>query len=163
MGPSRHRLRPALWSLRDGTKALIDVRLFKDRSFTIAGGLTVLSGFTMFSELLLLPLYFQQVRGASIIEAGLHLVPQCLGAAVLIIFAKKLLANVPVRWRITGGFILMAVGTVPFAFPGTHAITHAPHTAAGLATAFGTAFWWTVAFTVVPIALACLLPKAKKQ
>ncbi|MET7464063.1 DHA2 family efflux MFS transporter permease subunit [Nonomuraea sp. NPDC005501] len=217
-----------LWSLRDGTKALIDVRLFRDRSFTVAGGLTVLSGFTMFGGLLLLPLYFQQVRGASIIEAGLLLVPQGLGAAVLIIFAKKLLADVPARWRIIGGFILMALGTIPFAFPATRdmtwllivslvvrgmgigagtpsisalavaglpkaeiargttafnivqrigapfgttviaivltrAIGHAPHTAAGPATAFGTAFWWTVAFTAAPIALACLLPKAEKQ
>ncbi|WP_433258589.1 MDR family MFS transporter [Streptosporangium sp. CA-135522] len=217
-----------LWSLRDEPRALIDVRLFKDRTFTIASGLTVLSGFTMFGGLLLLPLYFQQVRGTSIIEAGLFLAPQGLGAAVLIIFAKKLLANVPAQWRIIGGFILMAAGTVPFAFPGTRdmtwllivsllvrgmgigastpsisalavaglpqaeiargttafnivqrigapfgttviaivltrAIALAPHTAAGLAEAFGAAFWWTVAFTAVPIALACLLPKAKKQ
>ncbi|MGY0055774.1 MDR family MFS transporter [Streptomyces sp. LZ34] len=214
------------WSLHDGAKALIDVRLFTDRGFSVAGALTILSGFTMFAGLLLLPMYFQTVRGSSIVEAGLFLVPQGLGAAALIIFGRKPLGRVSGRTRIIAGFALMALGTLPFAFAGTRDMTwlllaalvvrglgigastptiaavavrglpadhiargttafnivqrigapfgttviavilaragaSAPPTAAGLAGAFGTAFWWTIGFTVLPIALAFLLPTDK--
>ncbi|WP_171169679.1 MDR family MFS transporter [Streptomyces sp. I05A-00742] len=216
------------WSLRDGTKALIDVRLFTDRGFSVASALTVLSGFTMFAGLLLLPMYFQTVHGSSIVQAGLFLVPQGVGAATVIIFGRKPLAGVSGRTRIIAGFALMALGTLPFAFAGTRDMTwlllaalavrglgigastptiaavavrglpagqiargttafnivqrigapfgttviavilarasaSAPPTAAGLADAFGTAFWWTIGFTALPIALAFLLPGDKRD
>ncbi|WP_158678601.1 DHA2 family efflux MFS transporter permease subunit [Streptomyces sulphureus] len=103
------------WSLRDGASALIDVRLFAERGFAVSSGLSVLAGFTLFGGMLLFPLYFQQVRGASVVDTGLFLVPQGAGAAVLIIFGKKLLQRITARTRIVCGFGLMALGTVPFA------------------------------------------------
>lgn len=214
------------WSLHDGTRALIDVRLYSDRGFSVANGLSVLSGFTMFAGMLLLPLYFQDVRGSSIVEAGLFLIPQGLGAAALIVGGKKLTKNISARTKVIAGFMLMAIGTLPFAFPelrdmtwllivalfvrgigigastpslnavammglpkdqlargttafnivqrigapfGTtvvavilaRATASAPRTDLGTAQAFGTAFWWTIAFTVLPVVLAMLLPRAK--
>ncbi|WP_369189237.1 MDR family MFS transporter [Streptomyces sp. R08] len=215
------------WSLRDGAKALLDVRLFADRGFAVTSGLSILSGFTMFGGMLLLPLYFQQVRGASVIDTGLFLVPQGVGAAVLIICGKKALQRVTARTKIVCGFALMALGTLPFAFATTRDMTwllivaltvrglgigastssinasavaglpkdeiargttafnvvqrvgspfgttviavilarataDAAHTSAGLATAFATAFWWSLGFTVLPVALALLLPTRSK-
>lgn len=111
------------WSVRDGAKALIDVRLFTDRGFAVTSGLSILSGFTMFGAMLLLPLYLQQVRGASIVETGLFLVPQGIGAAALIIGGKSLLRRVSARARIGWGFLLMALGTVPFALPSARTMT----------------------------------------
>ncbi|MDN5726595.1 MAG: multidrug efflux MFS transporter [Propionibacteriales bacterium] len=105
------------WSLRDGQRALIDVRLFTDRTFRIANLLSIALGFTMFGGMLLLPLYFQGVLGASTLEAGLLLVPQGIGAAAIILGAKKYLRGISPRTRILAGFILMALGTVPFALP----------------------------------------------
>lgn len=111
------------WSLHDGDRSLIDVRLYRDRSFTIANLLSIALGFTMFGGMLLVPLYFQNVLGAGSLGAGLMLVPQGLGATAVILGAKTALQNLSARTRIIAGFLLMAIGTVPFALPAMHSHT----------------------------------------
>ena len=59
---------------------LIDLRLFRIRSFAASSALLFLSGLSMFGAMLLLPLYYQEVRGASVVAAGLLLAPQGLGS-----------------------------------------------------------------------------------
>ena len=59
---------------------LIDLRLLRVRSFSGASGLMFLSGLSMYGALFLLPLYYQQVRRASALTAGLLLAPQGIGA-----------------------------------------------------------------------------------
>jgi hypothetical protein len=58
------------------------VRLFTDRGFATAAVATLVLGVPLFGALLLLPLYFQIVRGQSLLETGMLLIPQGLGAAV---------------------------------------------------------------------------------
>jgi EmrB/QacA subfamily drug resistance transporter len=111
------------WSLREGALALIDVRLYADRSFAVANGLSIASGFTMFGGLLLLPLYFQLVHHSSVLQAGLFVAPQGLGAAALIICGKKITNKCSARTKIIAGFVLLALGTLPFALPGTRQAT----------------------------------------
>ena len=52
-----------LRALATGAQALIDVRLFRVGTFSTATGLLFLSGFALYGAMLLVPLYFQQVRG----------------------------------------------------------------------------------------------------
>ena len=59
---------------------LVDLRLFRVPSFAAASLLLFLSGLALYGALLLLPLYFQQVGGQSVLAAGLLLVPQGVGA-----------------------------------------------------------------------------------
>jgi EmrB/QacA subfamily drug resistance transporter len=70
------------WALRRhrGVTPLIDLRLLRVRSFSGASGLMFISGLSMYGALFLLPLYYQQVRGASALGAGLLLAPQGIGA-----------------------------------------------------------------------------------
>ena len=56
----------------------MDLRLFKVRSLSASTALMFLSGFGVYRALLLLPLYYQQVRGQSALYAGLLLAPQGL-------------------------------------------------------------------------------------
>ena len=50
----------------------------------------MLFAIAFFGALLLIPLYYQTVRGASALEAGLLLVPQGLGAMITMPLAGKL-------------------------------------------------------------------------
>ena len=59
---------------------LVDVRLLADRRFGIATATTFVLGTALFGLLLVLPLYYQVVRGESPLATGLLLVPQGLGA-----------------------------------------------------------------------------------
>lgn len=207
---------------------LVDLRLFKVRSFSAATSLMFLSGFGTFGALLLLPLYYQQVRGQSALAAGLLLAPQGLGMLLTRTTAGKLTDRIGARSIVLAGTVLTALGTAAYTQVGVHTseillglslvvrgaglgavlipvmataylglrpdqVPHASsatriaqqvggsfgtailamilsvqitaHHAAGLAgqaTAFGTAFWWTLGFTVVAAIPALLLPVFRK-
>jgi predicted MFS family arabinose efflux permease len=66
----------ALHAWRKGERALIDVHLYGERGYTAATVTMFLFGIGMFGALLLLPLYFQAVRGKSALATGILLVPQ---------------------------------------------------------------------------------------
>ena len=65
-----------------GEEALLPLRLFKGRTFSVAVSSSFFIGMAMFGGLLLLPLYLQVVRGASPTKAGLQLLPLVLGLMI---------------------------------------------------------------------------------
>jgi EmrB/QacA subfamily drug resistance transporter len=99
------------------TKApLIDIRTFTRTRAGAAAGTLMLFSIAFFGTLLLIPLYYQTVRGASALEAGLLLAPQGLGAMITMPLAGKLSDRLgPTRWA-AYGIPLLVVGMVPFAF-----------------------------------------------
>jgi EmrB/QacA subfamily drug resistance transporter len=84
---------------------LLNVRLYADRAFTAASITTFCLGAALFGAMVLMPLYFQTVRGQDAVDTGLLLIPQGLGAAV----AMGLSGRATERW---GGGITAALGTV---------------------------------------------------
>ena len=70
----------AVQLLTRSSHPLVDLRLFKDRTFAMSSTMLVLVVISVFGSFLLLPLYFQTVRGESALAAGLLLAPQGLGA-----------------------------------------------------------------------------------
>jgi EmrB/QacA subfamily drug resistance transporter len=69
---------------------LIDLRLFKDRAFATSSATLILVAISVFGSFLLLPLYFQAVRGESALQSGLLLVPQGLGSMIAMPIAGQL-------------------------------------------------------------------------
>ena len=88
----------AIYASRMGARALVDVRLFAHRSVASASALLFLSGAALYGAMLLLPLYFQDVRGADALGAGLLLVPQGLGALLSRSLAGRLTDTIGARW-----------------------------------------------------------------
>ena len=60
---------------------LLDLRLFRKRTYAAASVVIFVLGAALFGALILLPLYYQQLRHVSVIDTGLLLGPQGLGAA----------------------------------------------------------------------------------
>jgi EmrB/QacA subfamily drug resistance transporter len=96
---------------------LVDLRVFTSRSFSASTALLFLSGLSMFGSMLLLPLYYQQVRGASVVAAGLLLAPQGVGS-LLARVAGGLTDRLGARPVVLTGIALTVLGTLPFALPG---------------------------------------------
>ena len=94
---------------------LVDLRLFRVRSFTASAVLLFLAGLSSFGAMLLLPLYYQELRGESVVVAGLLMAPQGLGIALSRV-AGGLLDRVGARPIILVGSGLLAAGTLPFGF-----------------------------------------------
>lgn len=98
-------------ALRLGKAALIDVSLFRRRGFAAAAGTNLLVGIALFGALILLPLYYQLVRGESPLATGLLLVPQGLGAAVAMPIAGRLTDEIGARVVVPAGILLALAGT----------------------------------------------------
>jgi EmrB/QacA subfamily drug resistance transporter len=90
---------------------LIDVRLFARRGFATGATANFVLGVALFGVALLLPLYFQIVRGRSALETGLLLIPQGLGAAVAIGIAGSLTDKIGARRVVPVGILLALAGT----------------------------------------------------
>ena len=78
------------------------------------------SGFSLYGAMLLLPLYYQEVRGASALTAGIMLVPQGVGALLSRGLAGRLTDKIGGRPIAVAGFVIVTAATVPFAFAGAH-------------------------------------------
>jgi EmrB/QacA subfamily drug resistance transporter len=72
-----------IWHAARTPHALIDLKLFRDRGFSIASLTMVLFTASFFGAMLLFPLYFQQVRAEGALSAGLLLAPQGIGAMIM--------------------------------------------------------------------------------
>lgn len=93
---------------------LIDVRLFRSRAVSAAASTTFLVGAAVFGVMILLPLYYQQVRGYGALGAGLLLAPQGLGAAAAMPIAGRLTDRIGARPVVIAGIGLAVAGTIAF-------------------------------------------------
>jgi EmrB/QacA subfamily drug resistance transporter len=96
------------------SRPLMDLRLFKVRSFSASIASMFLSGFGVYGALLLLPLYYQQVRGQSALYAGLLLAPQGVGMLLTRSKAGSLTDKIGARPVVLTGVVLTMVGTVAY-------------------------------------------------
>jgi len=95
---------------------LIDIKTFTHTRAGASALVFMLFSIAMFGTLLLVPLYYQTVRGASALEAGLLLAPQGLGAMITMPLAGRLTDRYgPSRWAACG-LPLLVIGLSPFAF-----------------------------------------------
>jgi predicted MFS family arabinose efflux permease len=108
----------AFHALHTTTEPIIDLRLFRERSFAAAASLLFLSGPALYGAMLLLPLYYQQVRGASALTAGLMLAPQGVGALLSRSWIGDLTDRVGARRLVLPGIALTGLATAPFALAG---------------------------------------------
>jgi EmrB/QacA subfamily drug resistance transporter len=93
---------------------LLDVRLFARRGFAAAAVTNLVVGAALFGVALLLPLYFQIVRGRTPLETGLLLIPQGLGAALAMPVAGSLTDRIGARPVVLSGVTLAAAGTAAY-------------------------------------------------
>jgi MFS family permease len=107
-------------ALRTSATPMVDLRLFRSRAFTGASALLFLAGLSIYGAMLLLPLYFQQVRHDTALTAGLLMVPQGLGSIAPRTLAGKLTDKIGPRLVVLAGVALAAIGTIPFALAGPH-------------------------------------------
>ena len=107
------------WALRRRGRALIDLLLLRHWPLASSSLLLFLSGITLYGAMLLLPLYFQQLRGTTLLHAGLLLIPQGIGTLLSRPLAGRLSDTIGPRWLVATGFTIVAVGTLPFAYAGT--------------------------------------------
>jgi len=89
---------------------LLDLRLFANRNLTVAIITMFLFASAFFGALLLVPTYFQQVNGDSVLKAGLLVAPQGIGAMLTMPIAGALTDRLPVGRIVPFGFLGILIG-----------------------------------------------------
>jgi EmrB/QacA subfamily drug resistance transporter len=93
---------------------LLDLKLFANPAFRAASIVTFCLGAALFGAMILMPLYFQTVRGEDAITTGLLLIPQGIGGGVGMFLSGRLTQRIGAgRTSLIGGLIL-AAATIPF-------------------------------------------------
>lgn len=102
------------YSLVRGDVAVVNVRLFRDSTFSASTLLMFIVAVGLFGGMLLLPLYFQVVRGQGALNAGLLLAPQGLGAMIMTPVAGVVTDRFRAGYILPVGLTLVILGTLPF-------------------------------------------------
>ena len=101
----------ALVELRHAPDPLLDLRLFRKRTFLIATLVGYVTVVAFFGAEFLLPVYLQSVQGRSALDAGMALLPLALGAAVTMPLAGKAYDRIGPRALVVVGFALLLYNT----------------------------------------------------
>jgi EmrB/QacA subfamily drug resistance transporter len=121
------------WALRRrARRPVVDIRLLAARSLGSASAVLFTAGAALYAGMFLLPLYYQQLRGETVLAAALLLIPQGVGSLVSRFVAGKLVGRFGASAVTIAAFLLAAAATVPFAFAGP-----------------GTSLWWLGAVLLV--------------
>ncbi|WP_255374555.1 DHA2 family efflux MFS transporter permease subunit [Cohnella sp. OV330] len=107
-----------VYALRRRQSPLLDLRLFRSRHFLASNVTLFLTGMVMNGAMLLLPLYYQQVRGEGVLETGLLLIPQGLGMLATRSWIGGLADRMGSRNIVLLSLAATAIGTIPFAHSG---------------------------------------------
>ena len=127
--------------LQREARALLDLRTFRSRQFTLAVVLLSVSMLTMFGTLILVPIYTQSVLGLSTLGSGLLMLPGGLLMGLLGPVIGRLYDAVGPRAIVVPGSVVVSAALWAFAFTGAHTpvwVIAAIYTvfSAGLATMF---------------------------
>jgi EmrB/QacA subfamily drug resistance transporter len=101
-------------------RPLLDLRLYRRPTFSAASIAMFCLAAALFGGMILLPLYWQDVRHESVIDAGLLMAPQGVGAALAMPIAGKLTERRGGGPVALVGVALTTVMTIPFGLVGAH-------------------------------------------
>jgi len=101
------------WSWMRKDQALIDIRVFRHWPLSSSFVLLFCTGIAIYGAMLLLPLYFQGIRGTDALGAGLLLIPQGVGTFLSRTVSGRLSDRIGARWVAIAGFAIIGLGTLP--------------------------------------------------
>jgi EmrB/QacA subfamily drug resistance transporter len=109
-----------IWHALHVERPLLDVRLYTNRVFGSASLTTFGLGAALFGAMILVPLYYQEVRHESVIVTGLLVGPQGLGMLMVMNLTSRFTQRFGGGRVALFGVSILCLGTVPLAFVGAN-------------------------------------------
>ncbi len=108
-----------IWHALRVERPLLDVRLYANRVFAAASLTTFGLGAALFGAMILVPLYYQEVRHESVILTGLLTGPQGVGMLLVMPLSGRFSDRFGGGRVAIVGVSILCLGTLPLAFIGT--------------------------------------------
>ena len=89
---------------------LVDLTVFKTRSFAAGNVIGIVTGFGLYGSALIMPLYFQNVMGFTAMGTGIALLPGAIATAISMPIASRIVKWIDARTSIAFGLLLFALG-----------------------------------------------------
>lgn len=99
-------------------QAILPLHLFKMKNFSAVMAGLFLAGIATNGPMLLLPLFFQNIKGFSVLNTGLILIPQGIGMLIARPLIGRLTDKLGARNVVLVSLVLAIAGTIPFVFFG---------------------------------------------
>jgi MFS transporter, DHA2 family, multidrug resistance protein len=97
-----------IWQIRKGHKPILDLTLFRNRTFAVSFILMFVLGFTLFGTTVLIPQFTQTLLGYTAERAGMAISPGGLTVMALMPLVGFLVGRVDPRYLIVYGFVSLA-------------------------------------------------------
>jgi len=91
---------------------IIDIRLFKDRSFAVGNGMMFVLGIALYGTTVLLPLFMQTLMGYTAQEAGMVLTPGALAIMVMMPVVGFMLSKIDARYLLLVGLLMLGAAMI---------------------------------------------------
>lgn len=101
-------------TLRRSANPLVDIRLLSHINQRASGSASFFFGICLYAAQFVLPLWWQQLRGASVFETGTYMMAQGVGVLVSRLFVTRVIERLGHRRTSVASFILLAATTAVF-------------------------------------------------
>lgn len=105
-----------IWRQLTIEKPLLELRVFKNRQFTMTTILASLVMMAMIGAEMVIPQYLQTVRGMTPFHAGLTLLAGALMMGIMSPITGQIYDKIGAKKLAIAGLLLLTVGTIPFTF-----------------------------------------------
>lgn len=109
-----------IWRELAADTPLLNLRVLKNSRYTWTLVISIILTISLYSGMLLTPVFLQNVQGVSPLDTGLILLPSSLVMAFAMPVVGKLYTKLGPRILITAGIILVAAGTLPLSWMSVH-------------------------------------------
>jgi EmrB/QacA subfamily drug resistance transporter len=99
---------------------LLELRLYRRPTFASASAITFCLGAALFGTMIVVPLYYQGLRGQSVVDSGLLMAPQGLGMAFMMPVIGRMTDRYGGGPLALGGVFVITLASLPFALIGAH-------------------------------------------
>ena len=98
------------WQLK-AEHPLVDLRVFKNRNFTIGLILMTTLGAILYGTTAQIPLFLQTLMGYPALQSGYAMSPRGIAAFVTTFFVGRILGKIRTRWMLCFGFVMLTVSS----------------------------------------------------
>src|SRR5450756_1888361 len=105
-----------VWTELTVDEPLVELRVFRSATYTLATFVNFIITLGLFSSMLLLPLFLQDFRGLGAMQTGILMLPQALASTVTMPLSGKLFDKIGPRPVVITGLLMMAYSTWELSF-----------------------------------------------